>query len=180
MAVAEDGRAALDRLTELRPQVAVVDHDLGGVDGMQLLTAAVRERLPTSVVFLSAELDSASVYGAIAAGAAGYLAKTASREQICDAIVAVARGETVLSPTAQLRLAGEIEARWSEDEAPLTPRERDVLRLVAEGHTVNAMASALGLTRATIKTHLSHLYEKLGVSSQAAAVAEAMRRGLIE
>lgn len=176
----DDGRAALDEVGRLRPQVAVIDHDLGRLDGMQVLTAVIRDELPTRIVFLSARLDSQSVYGAIAAGAAGYIAKEADRQQICDAIVAVTRGQTVLSPRAQLQIAGEIESRWSEDEAPLTSRERDVLRLIAEGHTVNQVAERLDLTRATVKTHLQHLYEKLGVSSQAAAVAEAMRRRLIE
>lgn len=177
---AQDGDEALHQIRELRPDVAIVEHDLPLLSGVRVLTAVRRDALATRVLFLSAHTDSGTVYAAIAAGAAGWLTKDANRHEIGDAVAAVHRGQTVLSPAVQAGVVDEIATRAGTEPPPLTTRERDVLALVASGRTVNGVAGELQMSRATVKTHLQHLYEKLGVSSQAAAVAEAIRRGFMQ
>src|SRR5581483_8365404 len=102
------------------------------------------------------------------------------RGEVCDTIAAVARGETVLAPEAQAGLAAEVRLRAAPAGPSLSPREREVLAMVAQGDSAPDIAATLHLSAATIKGHLQSLYEKLGVSDRAAAVAEAMRRGLLE
>ncbi len=177
---AGDGRAALDAIRADRPDVALLDVRMPKLDGMEVLNAVVRDGLPTKVIFLTAHVDSLNAYEAVGAGAAGYLPKEASGEAICDAIAAVSRGETVLAPEIQAGIAREIRLRSREDRPLLTPREREILGLTADGHSAPDIAERLTLSPTTVRTHLQHLYEKLGVSDRAAAVAEAMRRGLLE
>ncbi len=175
-----DGRAALEAIRELRPDVAVIDVKMPELDGLQVVAAVRRDELPTRVLLLSAYLDSAIVFQAVGAGAAAYLSKESDRSQIGDAIAAVARGETVLSPEAQAGIAAEVRSRQVDDRPLLTPREREVLGHVAAGRGAPEIARLIHLSPATVKGHLQSLYEKLGVSDRAAAVAEAMRRGLLE
>ncbi|HET8952595.1 MAG TPA: response regulator transcription factor [Solirubrobacteraceae bacterium] len=178
---AAEGRGALELIRRLTPAVAVLDLHMPGLGGVDVVEAAKRDRLETRVLMLSAAVDSALVYRAVAAGAAGYWSKDADRTIICDAIAAVARGESVLDPSLQAGVFGEIHSREVDDERPvLTEREREILGLVARGLTAPAIGKELYLSPATVKTHLGHLYEKLGVGDRAAAVAEAMRRGLLE
>ncbi len=177
---AKDGRAALGAIRELRPDVAVVDLRMPELDGVQVAAAVHRDGLPTRVLLLSAFHEAPLVFAAVAAGAAGYLSKDASRRRIQEAILGVARGETVLDPEAQAGLAAEVRARGRPDRPALTDREMEVLRHVAAGRGAPEIAGLLFLAPATVKGHLQSVYEKLGVSERAAAVAEAMRRGLIE
>lgn len=177
---AEDGRAALAAIRELSPHVAVLDLRMPDLDGVRVAAAVHRDALPTRVLLLSAFLEGPLVFEAVAAGAAGYLSKDATRAQIQDAIAAVARGQTVLGSEAQTGLAAEVRARGRPDRPSLTDREMEVLRHVAAGRGAPEIAGILFLSPATVKGHLQSLYEKLGVSERAAAVAEAMRRGLLE
>ena len=177
---AGDGREALESIRETRPDVAVLDVRMPKLDGLGVLNAVVRDGLPTRVIFLTAHIDSGGAYEAVGAGAAAYLAKEASAEVICDAIAAVARGETVLGPEVQAGIAREIRLRSGDERPVLTPREREILALTADGHSAPDIAERLNLSPTTVRTHLQHLYDKLGVSDRAAAVAEAMRRGLLE
>ncbi|ADB53792.1 response regulator transcription factor [Conexibacter woesei] len=177
---ASDGRAALEAIRELQPDVAVIDVKMPELDGLQVVSAVRRDELGTRILLLSAYLDSAIVFQAVGAGAAAYLSKEADRAQIADAIAAVARGETVLSPEAQAGIAAEVRSRQVEDRPLLTPRELEVLGHVAAGRGAPEIARLIHLSPATVKGHLQSLYEKLGVSDRAAAVAEAMRRGLLE
>jgi two-component system nitrate/nitrite response regulator NarL len=181
VAEAADGREALDRIRELSPAVAVVDLRLPGLDGLEILNAVRRDGLPTRILMLSAATDGPLVFEAVSGGAAGYLSKSADRTEVCDAVAAIARGETVLDPQLQSGLLEEVRARGVADTRPvLTPRETEILRLIAEGLSAPEIGRRLYLSTATVKTHLGHLYEKLGVSDRAASVAEAMRRGLLE
>src|SRR6188472_153900 len=132
VAEAADGREVLDEIRRLRPDVAVLDLKMPELDGLQVLRAVRRDDLGTRVVLLSAFLEGAVVYQAVAAGASAYLSKDADRTRICEAIAAVARGETVLSPEAQAGIASEVRVRGAERPA-LTPREQEVLVLVADG-----------------------------------------------
>ena len=151
-----------------------------GLSGLDVLAAARRDQLSTRIVFLSAHLDSDLVYRAIAGGACGYLSKEADRDEILDAVAAVSRGDVVIAAEVQTGLAGEIRRREVVQRAILTPREREVLALTADGLTAPEIATRLQLGVATVRSHLQNLYEKLGVTDRAAAVAQAMRTGLLE
>ena len=178
---ASDGREALEQIKELRPEVAVLDIRMPGLEGPQVLNAMRRDGVKTDVIFLSAFMESELAYQTVAAGAKGYLSKEASRGEICDAIASVARGGSAFAPEAQAGLAAEIQQRERSDGPPeLSPREREVLRLIADGLSAPEIGRRIHLSATTVKTHLHSLYEKLGVSDRAAAVAEAMRRGLLE
>jgi two-component system nitrate/nitrite response regulator NarL len=178
---AGDGTAALARIREATPAVAVVDLRLPGLDGIAIANAVTRDRLLTRVLLLSAFTEPRLVYEAMAAGAAGYFSKDADREQILDAIAAVARGESRVDPALQSGLFGELRRHASDDQRPLlTARESEIVRLMAEGLSAPAIGRRLYLAATTVKSHQAHIYEKLGVSDRAAAVAEAMRRGLLE
>jgi two-component system nitrate/nitrite response regulator NarL len=175
-----DGREALDAIGASRPDVAIIDGTLDGLSGPDVLNAVARDGLGTRVVMIAAAPEPEHVYGALAQGAAGYLTKDADARELCDAITAVARGATVLSPGLQAGVAGEIRLRAPRTGPVMTKRERETLRLIAAGLSAPAIGTTLHLSTATVKTHLQHIYEKLGVSERAAAVAEAMRRGLLE
>jgi two-component system nitrate/nitrite response regulator NarL len=177
---AEDGRAAIEEIRRLQPDVALVDMRMPELDGAQVLNAVVREGIPTRVLFLSTHTESGMVFDLLARGAAGYLDKSSSAEEVCDAIAAVARGETVLSESIEGDVLQQIRIRAEDVGTKLTPREQEVLRLVAEGESAPAIAARLYIEASTVKTHLQNLYEKLGVSGRSAAVAEGMRRGLLE
>jgi two-component system, NarL family, nitrate/nitrite response regulator NarL len=180
LAEAEDGRQALKQIEEHEPQVAVLDYKLPELDGLQVTHAVIRDGHATRVLMLSAFTESGIVYKALEAGVAGYLPKEARREQIADAVLACARGEHVVPPEVASGLVSEIRLRATNDAPALTERERQVLKSIADGKSLPQIASELFLGVTTVKTHVQHLYEKLGVSDRAAAVAEAMRRGLIE
>jgi two-component system nitrate/nitrite response regulator NarL len=179
---AADGGQALEQIKELGPEVAVLDIRMPGLDGTQVLAAMRRDGLETQVLFLSAFMEPELTYRTVANGARGYLSKESSRQEVCDAIVTIARGGTALAAEAQAGLAHEIQERERTGGRPLqlTGREQEVLKLVAQGHSAPDIARDLHLSTTTVKSHLHSLYEKLGVSDRAAAVAEAMRRGLLE
>lgn len=180
VAQARDGREALEAIGSQEPDVAVIDRTLAGLSGEQVLNAVARDGLRTRVVMIAAHPDPGEVYAALAEGAAGYLTKDADARELCDAITAVARGRTVLAAELQAGVAGEIRLRAPHDRPLMSERERQTLTLIAEGLSAPQIGRALHLSTATVKTHLQHIYEKLGVSERAAAVAEAMRRGLLE
>lgn len=178
---AGDGRGALEQIKLLEPDVAVLDIRMPGLEGTQVLTALKRDGNPTEVLFLSAFMESELAYLTVAEGARGYLSKESSRQEICEAILSVSRGDTALAPEVQAALAQEIRHRERVHGRPdLTPRESEVLQLIAEGLSAPDIARQIHLSPTTVKTHLGTLYEKLGVSDRAAAVAEGMRRGLLE
>ena len=181
VAEAGNGREALALIREHRPDVAVLDVRMPDLDGPQVMRTLRREELDVAVLFLSAGTDGGISYGVVADGARGYLSKKAGRREICEAISRVARGETVLAAEVQSGLASEIGRRQALSEGPeLTEREREILRLVADGLSAPEIGREIHLSPTTVKGHLHTLYEKLGVSDRAAAVAEAMRRGLLE
>ncbi|MGZ4200834.1 MAG: response regulator transcription factor [Thermoleophilaceae bacterium] len=168
---AENGERALEQVRELRPDVILVDARMPAVDGLEVLRSVVREELPTKVLMLSGESAGPIVSEALASGAAGYLVKTASANEIGDAVLAAARGHAVHG-----HAPGLDDRRGSN---PLTPRELEVLALAAEGRSGPQIGRELFVSPATIKTHLRNIYDKLGVKDRAAAVAEGMRRGLL-
>jgi two-component system, NarL family, nitrate/nitrite response regulator NarL len=173
------GAEALECLADIAPDVAVLElrlRDMTAIDVLRTLDGS----LATRILVLSAFTEPSMVYDVVAAGVAGYMTKGCTRAELCDAIIAVAHGRRTFSHELQDLLIEEIPRHNGNDWQDLSPRELQILRLVADGHSARTMAQLLNLGEATIKTHLKHLYEKLGVSERAAAVAAAMRRGLLQ
>ncbi|MDX6642296.1 MAG: two-component system, NarL family, nitrate/nitrite response regulator NarL [Solirubrobacteraceae bacterium] len=175
-----DGREALEAIRVLEPDVAVVDLRMPSLDGIAIASALDRDGVPTRVLMLSASTEAAIVYDSVAAGAVAYVTKDAGRRTICDAISRVARGDTMLSRDVQSGLVDQIRRRQEPAHPKLSPREREVLGLIADGLSAPDIGKRLYLSPSTVKTHLQSLYGKLDVSDRAAAVAEGMRRGLLE
>ena len=180
VAEAENGRDGLAAIAEHRPQVAVVDYQMPDLDGIAVTQAVVRDGLPTRVLLLSAITDSPVVFRALEVGASGYLSKDARRAEIVDAVLSVAQGRTVVPPELAGSLAQEIRMRAQPAGPVLSERELQVLKGFARGLSIPQLAKELFIGASTVKTHTQRLYEKLGVSDRAAAVAEGMRRGLLE
>lgn len=174
-----DGEEALREILARGPRVAAIDHVLPGLDATQIVKALAEAGSDTRTLIFSARLDGRDVYEAIQAGAAGYISKSWPRSRICDAIRSVARGHSIFGEELFDGMGAEIRRRGALAHERLTAREREILARMAEGSSAPRIAGELYLSTATIKTHQHNIYEKLGVSDRAAAVAEAMRRGLI-
>jgi two-component system nitrate/nitrite response regulator NarL len=177
---ANDGRVALEEIRRTPPSVALLDQTLPGLNGIDVARAIVRDALPTRVLMLSADSSSGMVYDAVRLGVAGFLTKAATLDQICNTVAAVARGETVLAQEIQSGLVTELRERERHDVPLLSQRESQVLSLIAQGLSGPEIGARLFISSSTVKTHVKNVLEKLGVSDRAAAVAEGMRRGLIE
>jgi two-component system, NarL family, nitrate/nitrite response regulator NarL len=177
---AEDGRRALEIIALEQPEVALVDYQMPDMDGIAVVRALKRDDSPTRVLLLSALTDSAVVFQALEEGASGYLAKDSSRAEIVDAVIRVAKGDTVVPPSLTVGLVEQIRLRSQPDALVLSERERQIVQGFARGLSIPQLAAELFIGTSTVKTYAQRLYEKLGVSDRAAAVAEAMRRGLLE
>lgn len=177
---AGDGREGLEVISRERPDVALVDYQMPDMDGIELVHALVRDHVPVRVLLLSAITDGAIVFRALQEGAAGYLSKDARRAEIVDAVERVANGHDVVPAELAAGLAEQIRMRGDADQPVLSEREREVLRAFARGLSIPQTAAELYLGASTVKTYTQRLYEKLGVSDRAAAVAEAMRRNLLD
>jgi two-component system, NarL family, nitrate/nitrite response regulator NarL len=176
---ADDGTQALELIKEHRPDVALLDFRMPGMDGAQVAAAVRSNDLPTRVLLLSAHDESAIVYQALQQGAAGFLLKDSTRTEIVKAVLECASGRDVLAPSLAGGLAAQIRQRAEPSAPVLSAREREVLNRIARGQSIPAIAAELFVAPSTVKTHVQRLYEKLGVSDRAAAVHEAMRQGLL-
>lgn len=173
---AADGAEAVLLAGRLQPAVVLMDLRMPALDGVAA-TARIRGELPTVQVLILTTYDSdADIVRAIEAGATGYLLKDAPRDELFRAVRAAARGESVLSPAVATRLVTRVREPASE---PLSPREQQVLELVAQGVTNREAARRLFVSEATVKTHLLHVFAKLGVADRAAAVAVGYERGVL-
>lgn len=174
---AADGAKALQQARRLRPDVVVMDLLMPVLDGMAA-TRAIRGELPeTEVLALTSVLESPSVVESIRAGAIGYLFKDTQAAEIRAAIKAAAAGQVQLSPQASVYLLGAV--RLPERPESLTPREMDVLHLLAQGHSNKEIAHTLNLVEETVKFHVRHILAKLGVQSRTQAVLAAIRLGMV-
>lgn len=173
---AADGREAVDKAAALEPDVVLMDLRMPSMDGVAAIREISARQLPARVLVLTTYDTDRDVVAAIEAGATGYLLKDAPREELLRAVEATARGEPVLSPPVGARL---IERVRQPEQETVSGREMEVLRLVAAGSTNREIAEALFVSEATVKTHLLHLFNKLGVNDRAAAVAAAFERGLL-
>jgi two-component system, NarL family, nitrate/nitrite response regulator NarL len=177
---ADDGPTALELIKTHRPDVALLDYRMPGMDGTQVAAAIRQAGLPTRVLLISAQDESEIVYQALQEGAAGFLPKEATRAEIVGAVIDCAGGRDVVSPALVGHLASEIRRRATVDTPALSKREREVLQSIGRGKSIPAIAAELYLAPSTVKTHVQRLYEKLGVNDRAAAVAVAMRQGLLD
>ncbi|NMN99818.1 response regulator transcription factor [Gordonia sp. TBRC 11910] len=177
---AGDGPSGLEAIRTHSPDVAVVDYQMPGMTGIDVVKSVTRDGLSTKVLLLSAVTDGPIVFAALQEGAAGYLAKDADRDAIVGAVTRVAKGETVVPPELAGALVGQIRANAEPNGPTLSERERQVIAGFARGLSIPQVAAELFIGAATVKTHTQRLYEKLGVSDRAAAVAEAMRRGIVD
>jgi DNA-binding NarL/FixJ family response regulator len=174
---AANGREAITLAEAGTPDVVLMDLRMPEVDGVAAIAELARRGVPSRVLVLTTYDTDSDVLPAIEAGATGYLLKDAPREELFRAVEAAARGQAVLSPAVATRLMGQM--RGAPASESLSQRELEVLGLIARGSTNREAAAALFISEATVKTHLLHVYAKLGVKDRAAAVAVAFERGLL-
>jgi DNA-binding NarL/FixJ family response regulator len=181
---AADGRAGVDVVRRLRPDVCLMDIRMPVLDGIEATRLVVSEGLPTRVLVLTTyDLDDL-VHDALRQGAAGFLLKSTPVGRLVDGIEVVAQGEALLSPSLTRRLIEhhlEGPAPGSADALTegLTEREREVLVLVGRGRSNDEVAAALHVSRATVKSHINHVFAKLGVTSRVQAVVLCYEHGLV-
>jgi two-component system nitrate/nitrite response regulator NarL len=175
-----DGRAVLSRLACRPPDVAVLEAALARVDGARVAAAAARDALPTRVLLLAGDEALGGAYDALRLGAAGVISRRVAPGDLRAAIHRAARGETVLCHRVQTALTGEIRLRDPLGRPRLSPREREILGFIADGLSAPAIARRIHVSARTVRTHVEHLYEKVGASERAQLVAVAMRTGLLE
>ena len=173
---AANGAEAIAVAEARQPDVVLMDLRMPEVDGVTAITELARRGVAARVLVLTTYDTDSDVLPAIEAGATGYLLKDAPREELFRAVEAAARGQSVLSPAVATRLMGQMRAPTSD---VLSGRELEVLGLIARGSTNREAAEKLFISEATVKTHLLHVYAKLGVKDRAAAVAVAFERGLL-
>ena len=184
---AADGEEAIERVRELRPDVVLMDIRMPTMDGVEAtakLTSGAIEPAPRVLVLTTFDLDE-YVFGALRAGAAGFLLKDAPRERLIEAIQVVHSGEALLSPSITRRLIEDFAARSDPIEPSaavleeLTPREREVLVLVAHGLSNAEIAARLVVTEATVKSHVGAVLLKLGLRDRVQAVVFAYEHGIV-
>jgi DNA-binding NarL/FixJ family response regulator len=180
---AEDGAAAVQTVAATDPQVVLMDLNMPRLGGVEATRRIRADHPQTQVVVLTTYSDDESIIGALQAGALGYLTKDATRAEIGRAVLAAAAGQAVLDPAVQQRLllaAARAPARQPDqdhDPDELTPREADVLRLIAEGKSNREIARALYVSEATVKTHVNRIFAKTGSRDRSQAIRYAYTHG---
>jgi DNA-binding NarL/FixJ family response regulator len=185
---AADGNAAVDVAAVVKPQVILMDLNMPGCDGVSATRRISAEQPDTKVVVLTTYADDESIIGALQAGALGYLTKDATRAEIGRAVLTAAAGQAVLDPIVQQRLLlaaarsqdAVSPASLSPDDSELTPREAEVLRLIAAGRSNREIARDLFVSEATVKTHVNRIFAKTGSRDRAQAIRYAYTRGYVE
>ena len=180
VAVAANGREAVEQVRRHRPDVALMDLQMPEVDGVEATRTIVAEGLGAEVLVLTSFSDQARIHAAIDAGAVGYLLKDAEPAVLLDGIRAVARGESPIDPRAARHLLAARPSDGSEAVGELSPRETEVLRLVVEGLLNKQIAQRLGVTERTVKAHLTSVYQRIGVADRTQAALWAQRHGLVD
>jgi two-component system response regulator DegU len=179
---ASNGKELVDLVKDTSPRIALVDIRMPEMDGLEA-ARVIRDEYPNvAVIMLSAYDDRQFVVEAVRSGARGYVLKARDAEHLIQTVRLVADGNMVIDPQLVVALAEELSDAKERDRRAdtLTAREIEVLQLLAFGHTNRDIAERLFISPDTVKTHLEHIFEKLGASDRTAAVAEALRRRLIE
>ncbi|MEU4725921.1 response regulator transcription factor [Nonomuraea dietziae] len=178
---AADGGQAVERAADLQPDVVVMDVRMPGLDGIEATRRIVADSPHISVVVLTMSEEDATLFAAMQAGARGYLLKGAGQEEIVRAIRAVAHGEAIFGPAIALRVAEFFQGAASADDPvfpQLTPREREILSMVAAGRSNAQIALALQLSPKTVRNNVSNIFAKLHVADRAEAIVRARDAGL--
>jgi DNA-binding NarL/FixJ family response regulator len=173
---AKDGAEAVDMDAQLQPDVLLMDLRMPGMDGVAAIEAVRGKRPSANILVLTTYDSDADIVRAIEAGATGYLLKDTPREELFRAIRAAAKGESVLAPAVAARLMTRMR---SDEQENLSAREIEVLQLVYKGASNREIGKALHISTATVKTHLIHIYGKLGVDDRTAAVTAALEQGIL-
>lgn len=173
---ASDGAEAVNLARAFTPDLILMDLRMPGTDGVTAIRELTRLQIPSRVLVLTTHDTDADVLPAIEAGATGYLLKDAPRDELLRAVHDAAEGRAALAPSVASRLVDRVR---TPETSQLSPRELEVLALVADGTTNKRVADELHLSEATVKSHLLTIYAKLDVNDRAAAVAEGFRRGLL-
>ncbi|MFE1955977.1 response regulator [Streptomyces sp. NPDC059524] len=176
---AADGVEGVARAAELDPDVVLMDLRMPGGGGVDAIRELTRRGARARVLVLTTYDTDSDTLPAIEAGATGYLLKDAPREELFTAVRAAAEGRTVLSPAVASRLVTAVRTPAAPADETLSAREREVLLLVSKGTSNKEIARELFISEATVKTHLTHIYAKLGVKDRAAAVAVAYDRKIL-
>lgn len=180
IAEADNGADARDIALQERPDLAILDVKMPKLSGLEA-TREIREHAPeVSVLILSMHDEDRYLFEALKAGASGYVLKRAADTDLLEAIDAVRRGEPFLTPEAQQALIKDVLGRGEDGGEELTPREQEVVTLVAEAHTNKEIAEILELSEKTVENHRSNAMRKLGMRDRVELVRYAIRRGLIE
>jgi NarL family two-component system response regulator LiaR len=174
---ATNGAEALRLTRELEPDVILMDLLMPVMDGIAATEAIRREWPEVEVIALTSVLEDSAIYGAMRAGAIGYLLKDTGADELCRAIKAAAAGQVQMSPPVAARLLREVPAPPQPE--PLTERETEVLRQLAQGKSNKEVAAALVIADKTVRTHVSNILAKLGVTSRTQAALHAVRSGLV-
>jgi DNA-binding NarL/FixJ family response regulator len=179
---AATGAEAVRLVTEMGPDIAVVDIRMPEMDGIEAARRIGEDAAGTRVIMLTAYDDRHFVVEAVRAGARGYVLKTRDADHLVQAVRLVAAGNMVIDPELVVALADELSSAHDRDRTAetLTERELEVLQLLAFGYTNRDIGRRLFISPDTVKTHLEHIYQKLGASDRTSAVAEAFRRQLVE
>jgi DNA-binding NarL/FixJ family response regulator len=177
VAEASNGSEAVGLAHALNPDVVLMDLRMPDTDGVTAIRELRRLGVPARIVVLTTYDSDVDVLAAIEAGATGYLLKDVPRDELVRAVHTAAKGQSALAPSVASRLVDRVR---TPETSLLTPRELQVLALVADGATNRKVGARLHLSEATVKTHLLSVFAKLGVSDRAAAVAEGFRRGLLD
>lgn len=180
IAEAADGAEARDFAVRERPDLAILDVKMPKLTGLQATREIKRQAPEVSVLILSMHDDERYLFEALKAGASGYVLKAQADTDLLAAIRAVERGEPFLTPEAQRTLIKDVLERGSSGEEELTPREEEVVKLVAEAHTTKQIAEVLHLSEKTVENHRANAMRKLGMRDRVELVRYAIRRGLIE
>jgi DNA-binding NarL/FixJ family response regulator len=187
VAEAEDGQAAVLLATQLKPDVAVIDLTMPRLNGVEAIRQIKRDNADVEVVVLSVHDSEAYVVQALRAGAAGYVLKRNAATELAEAIRAAHDGQAYLHPAVARRVIDDYLSRIRATDDPvaepherLSPREREVLQLAAEGHSTRAIAGLLCLSTKTVEHHRASVMTKLGLHGQTELVKYAIRAGLVE
>lgn len=175
---ASDGAEALEVCAQNHPDVVLMDLRMPGMDGLTAIEKLRRDQPAIAVVILTTFNEDDLMLRGLQLGAKGYLLKDTTRDALFNAILAAARGETLLIPETMFRLLSQVDRpNHTVDEMTLTEREQQILKAVASGERSKEVAFKLGITERTVKAHLASIYNKLGVDSRAAAIAVAAKKG---
>jgi DNA-binding NarL/FixJ family response regulator len=178
VAEAEDGVDALEKALSVRPDLAILDVSMPRMTGLQA-THEIRKQAPeVQVLILSMHEDERYLFEALRAGAAGYVLKRAADKDLLEAVRAAARGEPFLTASAQQSLIRDFLTRGEQPE--LTPREQEIVKLIAEAHTNREIAEILHLSEKTVESHRANVLQKLGMRDRVELVRYAIRHGLVE